>query len=203
MLHLFKGDWGKAHFLIEQWINTRRTLDVAVLLPWAVASSTWAVAAMGDANEALSRLREAERLLDQQTARGIVGHRSWGYYAASRACLLAGRVDAARRLGLRSLESSRRQPGFRAHALRLLGDLAAHPDQFDAETGAAHYNQAMELAQTRGMRPVLAHCHLGLSELCRRSGKPERAREHLSAATAMFSEMNLDFPPQPALEARP
>ena len=164
MLHLFKGDWAKARLLIEHWMNMRRTGDVAILLPWAVASSAWALAQIGEASEALSRVREAEELLERQAATGIVGHRSWAYHAVSRACLLLGRLDEARRLGGRSVESSQRQPGFTAHALRLLGDLATHPDRFDAESGAAHYRQALALAELHGMRPLVAHCHLGLGE---------------------------------------
>ena len=163
------------------------------LLPWAVASSAWALAQIGEASEALSRVREAEELLERQAAREIGQHRSWAYHALSRACLLLGRLDEARRLGHRAVESSQRQPGFAAHALHLLGDFTTHPDRFDAESGAAHYRQALALAQLHGMRPLVAHCHLGLGKLYRRIGKPEHARENLTAATTMYREMDMDF----------
>jgi tetratricopeptide (TPR) repeat protein len=192
MLHLFKGDWAKAHLVVEQWINARRSLDVAVLLPWALTSSAWALAQIGKFSEALSRVREGEQLLERQTTSGIVGHRSWGYYAVSRACLLLGRLDEARRFGQRSVESAQRQPGFTAHALRLLGDLASQPDKFDADTAAAHYGQALALAERHSMRPLVAQCHLGLGKLYGRIGKPEHARENLTAAATMYREMNMD-----------
>src|SRR5207302_491541 len=67
MPHLFKGEWTTAHSLIEQWMNMQRGLDVAVLLPWAVSSSALVLAQIGEANEALSRVREAEELLNRQT----------------------------------------------------------------------------------------------------------------------------------------
>ena len=193
MLHLTKGDWEKAQFLVEHGINIPQTLDVAVLLPWAVASSAWALAGIGEASEALSRVREYERLAEHQAARGIVGHRGWAYHAVSRACLLLGRLDEAQRLGYRSIESSQRQPGCTAHALRLLGDLAMHPDQFDAEICGAHYRRALALAELHGMRPLVAHCHLGMGQLYRRMGKPEDAREHLTTATMMYHEMDMDY----------
>ena len=123
MLHLLKGDWAKARSLIEHWITMLRTGNVAIHLPWAVASSAWVLAQIGEASEALSRVREGEQLLERQAARGIVGHRGWAYHAVSRACLLLGRLDEARRLADRSVESSQRQPGFAAHALHLLGDI--------------------------------------------------------------------------------
>ena len=164
-----------------------------MILPWAVASSAWALAQIGDVEEALSRVEEAERLLDEQAASGIFGHRGWAYLAISRACVLLGRLDKARHLGDCSVASSQRQPGFRAHALHLLGDLASHPDQFDAESGVAHYQQALALAQSHGMRPLVAHCYLGLSKLYRRTGKPEQARENVTAATTMYREMDMGF----------
>jgi hypothetical protein len=110
-----------------------------------------------------------------------------------RACLLLGRVDQARRLGRRSLEVAQRQPGFTAHALRLLGDLALHPAQFDAEACAAHYRQALALAERHGMRPLAAHCHFGLAKLYDRVGPPEHSRENLAAATTMYRELGMDF----------
>jgi hypothetical protein len=61
--------------------------------------------------------------------------------------------------------------GARAHVLRLLGDIATHPDRFDADRGEAHYLDALALAAPRGMRPLVAHCHLGLGKLYRRTGK--------------------------------
>jgi tetratricopeptide (TPR) repeat protein len=190
ILHLSKGDWGKARSLVENWIGNR---TVVMLLPWAVACSAWALAQTDDVEGALRRVEEAERLLDEQAVSGIFGHRGWAYLAVSRACLLLGRLEKARHLGDCSLVSSQHQPGFRAHALHLLGDLAAHPDQFDAESGVAHYQQALALAQSHGMRPLVARCYLGLSKLYRRTGKPEQARESLTAATTMYREMDMGF----------
>jgi hypothetical protein len=52
-----------------------------------------------------------------------------------RAWLLLGRLEEARNLGNRAVEANQFQPGFAAHALHLLGDIATHPDQFDADVG--------------------------------------------------------------------
>ena len=87
----------------------------------------------------------------------------------------------------------RRHPGFAAHALHLLGDIATHPDRFDAERGEAHYRKALALAEPRGMRPLVAHCHLGLGKLYRRTGEREQAQEHLATATTMYREMDMRF----------
>jgi hypothetical protein len=43
------------------------------------------------------------------------------------------------------------------------------------------------------MRPLVAHCHLGLGKLCGRTGNRQQAQEHLATATAMYREMGMDF----------
>jgi hypothetical protein len=43
------------------------------------------------------------------------------------------------------------------------------------------------------MRPLVAHCHLGLGKLHRRIGPREQAVEHLTTATAMYREMGMPF----------
>jgi tetratricopeptide (TPR) repeat protein len=65
----------------------------------------------------------------------------------------------------------------------------AHPDRFEADTAEAHYRQALALAEELGLRPLVAHCHLGLGKLYRRTGKREQAQEHLTTATTMSREM--------------
>ena len=51
----------------------------------------------------------------------------------------------------------------------------------------------MSLADELGMRPLVAHCHLGLGKLYRRTGKREQAQEHLTTATTMYREMDMRF----------
>ena len=150
------------------------------------------MAQLGEETEALNRLREGEQLLEHQAARGIVSNHGWAYIALGRTCLLFGRVDEARSLGDRTVASFLSHPGYAAHALHLLGDIATHPDRFDAVRGEAHY-RALALAEPRGMRPLVAHCHLGLGRLSRRTGKPEQAREHLTTTTTLYREMNMTF----------
>src|SRR4029434_9260061 len=124
---------------------------------------------------------------------GIVGPEGWAYHLLGRTCLLLGRIDEAQRLGARAVESSPCHPGFAAHALHLLGDIATHPDRFDAERSEAHYRQALALAEPRGMLPLVAHCHLGLGKLYLCTGQGEQAREHLTTATTMYREMGMTY----------
>jgi tetratricopeptide (TPR) repeat protein len=193
MLHLIKGDWARASTLTEHWIAVFRSTNVALLLPMAVYFSAWALAQLDEASEALERTQEAEQLLELDLAQGLVGRLGLGYHALGRACLRLGQLDEARSLGDRAVECSPGHNGLVAHALHLLGDIASHPDRFDAESGEAHYRQALALAEPRGMRPLVAHCHLGLGKLYMHTDKREQAREQLTTAARMYREMDMRF----------
>jgi tetratricopeptide (TPR) repeat protein len=119
--------------------------------------------------------------------------RAWDDHMLGRTYLLLGRLDEARNLGNRAVELFPSQPAAAAHALHLLGDIVAHGDRFDAENAASHYRQALALADPRGMRPLVAHCHLGLGKVYRGAGKPQEAHEHLAIATTMYREMDMRF----------
>jgi len=93
-------------------------------------------------------------------------------------------LAAARQVGEREVEG---------RLLRLLGDIAAHPDRTEVDTAEAHYRQAQALAEALGLRPLIAHCHLGLGVLYRRAGRRQEAREHLTIATTMYREMEMPF----------
>jgi hypothetical protein len=56
-----------------------------------------------------------------------------------------------------------------------------------------HSARPSPLATERGMRPLVAHCHLGLGKLYRRSGDGAKAEEHLATAAAMYREMGMNF----------
>jgi hypothetical protein len=80
-----------------------------------------------------------------------------------------------------------------AWALHLLGQAMAHGVPADIETAETHDREALTIATELGMRPLGAHCHLGLGKLYRRTGKSEHAREHLRTATTMYREMDMRF----------
>lgn len=45
----------------------------------------------------------------------------------------------------------------------------------------------------RSMRPLLAHCELGLGKLYRRTGDGAKAQEDLTSASTMYREMDMGF----------
>jgi tetratricopeptide (TPR) repeat protein len=83
--------------------------------------------------------------------------------------------------------------GHQAWAFRLFGEIAAHRNPPDIETAEDSYRRALALAEELGLRPLMAHCHLGLGSLYSRSGDREQARAELSAAIALFRILEMPF----------
>src|SRR5262249_47622070 len=79
--------------------------------------------------------------------------------------------------------------GHQGWVLRLLGEIASH--RADVEHAAAHYREALAVADELGMRPLAAHCHLGLARVCWRTGQRDEAREHLATAATLYREMDM------------
>ena len=109
--------------------------------------------------------------------------------------MLAGHLEKALALAEEALALTRthQERGNEAYALRLLGEIAAHRTPMDVDKAAAHYRQALALAEELGMRPLAAHCHLGLGVLYQRVGKRARARAALSTAVELLRAMEMTF----------
>lgn len=103
----------------------------------------------------------------------------------------ADRLEDARALTTQALALTREfnQRACEAWARRLVGEIASHGKAPDFATAEDSCGQALTLADELGMRPLAAHCHLGLAKLHRRSDRPEQAAEHLDTALSMFREM--------------
>ena len=126
---------------------------------------------------------------------GTMGGQSLRVGYVSEAYLLAGRMQEAVQLAGRALDLARahKERGHEAWALRLLGEIAAHQDPLEIEPAAHHYRQALALAEELGMRPLVAHCHLGLGTLYAGTGQREQARTELSTAIEMYRAMEMTF----------
>ena len=193
ILSMIRGDWAKARSLLEPGLATIRNANIGLFLSEGVALSAWALAHLDEGKEALKLVLEGEQLVERLLTSGFVGLLGSTLHSLGRACLRLNRLDEARGLSERAITLSLHQPGFRAYVLHLLGDIASHPDRFDPDAGEAHYRQALALAEPRRMRPLVAHCHLGLGRLYRRTGKQNQAREHITTATTMYREMDMRF----------
>jgi class 3 adenylate cyclase/tetratricopeptide (TPR) repeat protein len=197
-LKLDQGDFAGAIAPLERGLDLCRTREV----PWRLHDFAWA---LGAAYHGTGRRAEGVALMED-AARGPVGRivslMPWAgrVGALGGAYLLDGRLADATRIAQDGLTAARQrgERGVEGHVLRLLGDIAAHPDRFEADAAEAHYRQTLGLAEALGLRPLMAHCHFGLGNLYRRTGEREQAREHLTTATTMYREMDMGFWLEPA-----
>ena len=152
VLHLLKGDWVQARSLIERWVAVARTGHLILHHPWAVASSAWALAQLGEASEALNRLREGERSSSirprgESCASRLGLPRAGSRWSAARP---ARRSAAPGRPRGRSLSF---EPRLAPLALHLLGDIADPSRPLRRQGGEAHYRQALALAEPPAAPP--------------------------------------------------
>ena len=166
--------------------------DLAVYFSRTAASLGGAYALAGRLEEAVSILERADRHA------GSIGF-AYGHALViatlAEAKLLTGDVDDAARAADRALTLSRHhgQRGWEAWTLRLTGEITARRDLPDVKAAETCFGAAIALAEERGMRPLLAHCQLGLGRVHRRAGESARAREETTAALFEYRAMDMTY----------
>jgi class 3 adenylate cyclase/tetratricopeptide (TPR) repeat protein len=187
-----QGVLQKAIPMLERGLALSQSADIPLQFPITASLLSAAYALAGRAVEALPLLDQMlERLA---TGRHMILH-ELVLTELSEACLLVGRVDEAGALAARLLELSHTHtgPGYQAHACRLLGEVARRREPPDVDQAAGYYRQALVLAEEIGMRPLQAHCHLGLGTLFAKVSQREQARAALSAAIDLYRTMDMTF----------
>jgi DNA-binding SARP family transcriptional activator len=185
IIALGRGDSAAAIPTLERAVSLALEGQYNMLFPFVAARLGQAYLLAGRVADALGILHEAVRRASP-TQTGC-------WLALGEACLQAGRVEEARQLGERSLATVQRlgERGTCAWGLRHLGEVAARSEPAALETSENRYRGALALAEDLGMRPLVAHCHFGLGTLYQRSGRRDQSQEHLTAAAAMYREMDM------------
>ena len=192
VLALRQGDLPRALPRLERAVGICREVNLSFLFPWMAATLGAAYTLAGRVADAVPLLTQA---IEQTTAMEMVIFQALCHLALGETQLLAGRLEDAHTLADRALglASEHQERGHQAYALRLLGDIAARHEPPAIEPAAAYYRQAIALAEELGMRPLVAHCHLGLGTLYVNLGRPEQARPELTAAIELYRAMDMTF----------
>jgi tetratricopeptide (TPR) repeat protein len=191
-LCLRQGALSQAIHVFERALAIRETMNLPGNMRHAFVELGAAYALSGRVSEALPLM---ERGLEQSVPSGIWGQSALLPVWLGEGYVLAGRLEEAMQLGKQALEVTRtqKQQGYQAYALRLLGDIAAHRTPPAVEEAERHYREALAVAEAIGMRPLMAHCHLGLGTLYAKAVTREQARAELSAAIELYRAMEMTF----------
>jgi tetratricopeptide (TPR) repeat protein len=189
--YLHQGELSAALPLLEQALEISHEV-LPLYFPIIASHVGQAYTASGRGDDAQALLEQA---VAQQTAMGMPWFSSRVVACLSEAALVTGRLEEALVHAQRAVELSRtrKERGIEAWALHCLGAIVAQRDPPEVDEAAAHYRQALALAEERGMRPLQAHCHRGLDTLYAATGQREQARAALSTAIEMYRSMEMTF----------
>jgi tetratricopeptide (TPR) repeat protein len=192
LLCLHQGDLPGALPLLERAMSICQDVDLPAEFPRIAAALGAAYTLSGRVANAMPLLTQA---MEQITALGAVDFQALCGFSLGEAQMQAGHLGEAHALAEHTLALTRahQERGNQAYTLRLLGDLAARHEPPESDQAGEYYRQALTLADELGMRPLVAHCHLGLGTLYGRMGWVEHARAALTAAIALYRAMDMTF----------
>jgi tetratricopeptide (TPR) repeat protein len=188
-LFLVQGDLEHAVQMFDQDLMLCRASDNRDWLRSILADLGYAYALQG-------RLAEGQALLEEAISESLrtgARHAAYQLVWLSEICQRAGCDAEAWQHACQALDLARQQQtrGEEAYALYQLGALHAYTGPSHAEQAATHYQRALALAEELGMRPLVAHCYLGLGRLYGQTGHRVQACAALSAAIALYHAMDM------------
>jgi transcriptional regulator with AAA-type ATPase domain/tetratricopeptide (TPR) repeat protein len=187
-LYLRKGDLERAMPILVRALDVGRTWNLRIWLPQVQTALGLSYAAMGRLADALPLLEEAVELAG---AMRLLSGQAPALTALAEARMLSGRLAEAleaAQSGLTTAQQNGRR-GHEAWALRTLGEIALC--RHDTRPAQDNFTRSLALATELDMRPLAAHCQLGLSRAARLAKDHEAAERHLRAAVGLFSEMQM------------
>ena len=192
LVYVIQGNVERAIQWLDRALSIRASLGERFGGLAAIAFAAPAYAMAGRVDEAIAL---EEQALEEAA---IIGWRPctslWTCWLAG-AYLRSGRLDDARRTAECAVAMGRdhQERGFEGYARHQLADVLMYEASPDVQRAEGLYRQALTIAEELGMRPLQAHCRLGLGKLYRRSGRLDAARAELSSAVSMLRDMGMTF----------
>jgi class 3 adenylate cyclase/tetratricopeptide (TPR) repeat protein len=192
LLAFRQGDLSRALPRLERAVGICHEADLPAYFPLMAAALGAAYTIAGRVADAMPLLTQA---MEQTITKEMVDDQALCSLSLGEVQLLAGRLEEAHALAEDALALARehQEHGHQAYALRLFGDIAARGEPPEVAQAEAYYQQALILAEELGMRPLQAHCHLGLGTLYVKTGQREQARAALSTAIDLYRAMEMTF----------
>jgi tetratricopeptide (TPR) repeat protein len=192
LLSLRQGDLPKAVLLLERAMGIGQDADLTLWILHVAAPLVAAYTLAGRLADALPLLMPA---MEETKTMERPDFQAPRHLFLGEAQMLAGHLAEAHALAERALAHvhEHQERGHQAYALRLLGEILALRDPSEVEASEVSYREALALAGELGMRPLVAHCHLGLSTLYAKIGRLKHARADLSTSIDLYRAMEMTF----------
>lgn len=191
LVHLEQGNVATAITALKRSLSVINEWDLATFFPVGASALGTALVTANRADEAIPLLEKAVSAADLE---GRIESQSIRVGALANCYAHVGRRAEAIQLGLRAVALARghQERAREARVLRLLGELHAQGQEARPSDSETYYRQGLALADELGMRPLAAHCHLGLATLLE-SMSPRRgdAEFHSSMANQLYRKMDM------------
>ncbi len=186
-VHLLQGELEAAVPFHERALAIATEQDLFQATVRTSSHLAYALALLGEGERGVGCLARALERWTGRMTRRVPGRQTM----IASAYVAAGFLEEARAEIQRGLAEAteRNARGFLAPLLRLEAEVLAS----DPGGARERLEKALALAAELGMRPEVAHCHLGLGKLYRRTGKRDEAREHLANAATMYRDMGITY----------
>jgi class 3 adenylate cyclase/tetratricopeptide (TPR) repeat protein len=187
-VYLRLGDLERAVTLLERGVRICESGDVPLWFHTIGPCLGYARALSGRLEAGLPILEQA---VEQAGPIRVSARYALSLSWLSEAYLMAERTEEAVVLATRALDFSleHNERGHEAWIRRLMAEIATRRGRLDEAVD--QYTLAVTIAQELAMRPLAAHCHLGLGRVYQRAGQRTRAEEHLSRSRSMFEAMGM------------
>ena len=187
-----RGVFAEGISVLEEALARCQAGNLPLWIPRLASALGAAYVATGRAGAALPLLEAAVR--QAQTMKLLRGQSLlvgvWSY-----ATLMAGDRTVARERASRALDLARehQEPGDEAWVLRLQAEVALRSRPMLAAEAEGNFHDALARAQGLGMRPLVAHCHLGLARFYRHRDRVDESERHRTEAASLYAVMDMRF----------
>jgi len=191
-VYLLRGALDQAVKSLEKALDMCREFDVLSAFSFTAASLGHVRSLLGHPDHALPILEDAVR---PEKASFSAVPSSYPLSALAEVYRLKGDTKKAMQNIEEALSIFRQngEQGFGAWAHYYMAKIQSDGGHEQIGQALHSYQQAKEQATKLGMRPLLAHCHMGIGEVYIRTGLREEARSELLAAIELYRCMDMAF----------
>ena len=190
--YLLHGKLDGATKMLEKALALCREANVLSAFSFTAANLGHAQSLLGHPDHALPIVAEAVR--PQKISFSIVPS-AYPLTALAEAYRLQGDTEKAIQNAEEALSIFRQngERGFAAWALYYLAKVQFDGGPEQVQQSTQSYRQAKEQAEELGMKPLLAHCHMGLGEAYAKKGLGKEACSEIVAGIELYRSMDMAF----------